>query len=90
MQAVKQLKDVSSVAVKTMSSGRASLSVMTEGRKSILPQIISTLINNGAAIEHVRPKEATLEDVFIAKTGRTLDVDTREIVVRRGGEGGRA
>ncbi len=90
VQAVKALKGVSGVAIKTMASGRASLSVMTEGRRSILPLIISALINNGAAIEHVRPKEATLEDVFIAKTGRTLDVDTREIVMQKGGGSGKA
>ena len=33
--------------------------------------------NNGAALEQIAPTEVTLEDVFIAKTRRTLADDTR-------------
>jgi hypothetical protein len=28
-------------------------------------------------LEHISPATVTLEDVFMAKTGRTLDEDTR-------------
>jgi hypothetical protein len=34
-------------------------------------------MDNGAVLEQIAPTEVTLEDVFIAKTGRTLAEDTR-------------
>ncbi len=90
MKAVQELGGVSKVAVKSESGGKATLSVLTKSDGGLLPQIIDVLMRNGSTILHVRPKEATLEDVFIAKTGRTLDVDTRQIVSQRGAESGRA
>lgn len=38
---------------------------------------VDALKNNGAVLEQIAPTEVTLEDVFIAKTGRTLAEDTR-------------
>jgi ABC-type uncharacterized transport system ATPase subunit len=43
----------------------------------LLPQIIETLTRHGATIQRIAPEEPTLEDVFIARTGRTLAEDTR-------------
>jgi ABC-2 type transport system ATP-binding protein len=51
--------------------------VSSDGRES-LPQIIETLTRSGAVIQKIVPEEMTLEDVFIAKTGRTLAEDTRQ------------
>jgi len=90
LRAVEALQGVTNVAAKTESGGRTNLSVIVKGGGSLLPLIIESLMKNGSSILHVRPKETTLEDVFIAKTGRTLDVDTRQIVQQGGGSGGRA
>jgi hypothetical protein len=40
--------------------------------------LIETLSNEGAVIQRIMPEDVTLEDVFIAKTGRTLAEDTTE------------
>jgi ABC-2 type transport system ATP-binding protein len=45
--------------------------------RSCLPELIEALTRHGAVIQKIIPEESTLEDVFIAKTGRTLAVDTR-------------
>ena len=90
VQAVRELKETSSVVSKTEAGGRTSLAVMVGGNSEALSLIIEALTRNGAKIEHVRTKEVTLEDVFIAKTGRTLDVDTRQIVTEGGAGGGKA
>ena len=42
-----------------------------------LPRLIESLSQSGAVIQRIAPEEITLEDVFIAKTGRTLAEDTR-------------
>src|SRR3989441_3010340 len=77
------------VAVTAGDGGRTKLDVMVENSRAMLPRIIEAVTGNGATVEEIRPKEVTLEDVFVAKTGRTLAVDTRvagEKVVRgRGG-----
>jgi hypothetical protein len=39
--------------------------------------MIEALTTSGALIRKITPEEVTLEDVFIAKTGRTLAEDTR-------------
>jgi hypothetical protein len=38
--------------------------------------LIESLTNSGARIQKISPEETTLEDVFIARTGRTLAEDT--------------
>jgi hypothetical protein len=44
----------------------------------LLPELIRTLYDNQAVIEDIAPAQVTLEDVFVALTGRTLDEDTRQ------------
>ncbi len=77
------------VVVTAEESGHSKLDVMVENSRSMLPKIIEAVMGNGATIEQIKPKEITLEDVFIAKTGRTLAVDTRAVgekaVQSRGG-----
>ena len=41
------------------------------------PELIRALFDNGAVIEDIAPAQVTLEDVFVALTGRTLAEDTR-------------
>jgi ABC-2 type transport system ATP-binding protein len=64
-------------ASRTTQNGGALLTVVTASGREILPQLIETLTQSGAVIRKITPEELTLEDVFIAKTGRTLAEDTR-------------
>jgi len=52
------------------------LTVVTRNGHESLPQMIETLSQSGALIQKIAPEEVTLEDVFVAKTGRTLAEDT--------------
>jgi ABC-2 type transport system ATP-binding protein len=65
-------------ATLTATDGIGMLNVVAKGRTNLLPQIIDTLSQHNATIQKIEPEEVTLEDVFIAKTGRTLAEDTRE------------
>jgi ABC-2 type transport system ATP-binding protein len=64
-------------ATRTAQDGGALLTVVTASGREILPQLIEVLTHTGAIIQKIAPEELTLEDVFIAKTGRTLAEDTR-------------
>jgi ABC-2 type transport system ATP-binding protein len=75
--AVRRLADVEQ-ATRTAKDGGDLLTVVTHNSHQILPQLIAVLSEAGAAILKITPEEVTLEDVFIAKTGRTLAEDTRE------------
>jgi ABC-2 type transport system ATP-binding protein len=57
--------------------GGSQLTVMSSNGKDTLPRLIETLSGAGAVIQRISPEDVTLEDVFIAKTGRTLAEDTR-------------
>ncbi len=52
------------------------LTVVTQNGRQFLPGLIDALSTSGAVIQKIIPQEVTLEDVFIAKTGRTLADDT--------------
>lgn len=75
--AVQQLPQVQQATRSTTNSGNL-LTVVTHNGHAILPQLIEILTANGTLIQNITPQEITLEDVFIAKTGRTLAEDTRE------------
>ena len=53
-----------------------------------LPRIIEAVTTGGASLEFIKPQEVTLEDVFVAKTGRSLAEDTREVVKEASAGGG--
>jgi ABC-2 type transport system ATP-binding protein len=53
------------------------LTVVSSNGCTNLPELIAALTRTGALIQKITPQEPTLEDVFIAKTGRTLAEDTR-------------
>jgi ABC-2 type transport system ATP-binding protein len=63
-------------ATATTENGENKLTVVVQEGQEALSQIITTLHNYGASLKHINPEESTLEDVFIAKTGRTLAEDT--------------
>lgn len=79
-ESVRRMRAVSgvrNVTVTEMDSGLTKLDVACENSRTMLPRIIEAVTGNGASVQFIKPKEVTLEDVFIAKTGRTLSVDTR-------------
>jgi ABC-type uncharacterized transport system ATPase subunit len=76
-EAVRNLPGVSRVA-RTANDGRHQLTVVMKDQRSLLPHLISTLILHDALIQKIAPEEPTLEDVFIAHTGRTLLAQTGE------------
>ncbi len=57
-------------------NGATQLTVVTNNGSNTLPRLIETLGQAQAVIQKITPEELTLEDVFIAKTGRTLAEDT--------------
>lgn len=76
LAAARRLPEVQEIGV-TAETGLTRLSVVTTDPRRALPQLIQTLLAYGASLEHVAPATVTLEDVFLAKTGRTLAEDTR-------------
>jgi len=75
-QAVDGLPGVKRVAV-TNVDGHTQLTVVTDDPNGTLPRLIDTLRAHQAVMQKIAPEEMTLEDVFIARTGRTLADDTR-------------
>ncbi|OGO68908.1 MAG: hypothetical protein A2Z49_05515 [Chloroflexi bacterium RBG_19FT_COMBO_56_12] len=65
-------------ATRDVLNGKELLTVVSASSRESLPQIIEALTRSGAVIQKIVPEEMTLEDVFIAKTGRTLAEDTRQ------------
>jgi len=74
--AVRRLEHVREAAL-TSAADRAELRVVTRQPRLLLPELIRALFDNGAVIEDISPAQVTLEDVFVALTGRTLAEDTR-------------
>jgi ABC-2 type transport system ATP-binding protein len=73
---VKRLEHIREVAL-TTTQGQAELRVVTQQPRLLLPELIHALYDNGALIQDIAPAQVTLEDVFVALTGRTLAEDTR-------------
>ncbi len=74
---MRAVRGIRNVTVTEMDSGLTKLDVACENSRVMLPRIIEAVTGNGASVQFIKPKEVTLEDVFVAKTGRTLSVDTR-------------
>lgn len=64
-------------AVSAAIDGRTQLTIVAQNQRLLLPRLIETLTTHHAVIQKIMPEEVTLEDVFIARTGRTLADDTR-------------
>lgn len=76
-EAVKALPEVLQVT-RNVENGATTLTVVTSRGSSSLSRLIETLSSHGGILQNVSTQEPTLEDVFIARTGRTLAEDTRE------------
>lgn len=64
-------------SVQAAVDGHTQLTVVAQNQRTLLPRLIETLTAHQAVIQKIMPEEITLEDVFIARTGRTLADDTR-------------
>ncbi|UCD92395.1 MAG: ABC transporter ATP-binding protein [Methanobacteriota archaeon] len=87
---VKAIPGVKDAVIKDVKAGKSTLGVMCDNSRKLLPKIMEVLLENEVQIEYIQPQDITLEDVFIAKTGRALSVDTSEVPEEeKGGAGGR-
>ncbi|MBN1991224.1 MAG: ABC transporter ATP-binding protein [Anaerolineae bacterium] len=75
LEAVKRQNDVIKV-VASQSNRLTQLTVFVEDMRQTLPGLMQNLLNHQALLEHISPATITLEDVFMAKTGRALSEDT--------------
>jgi ABC-2 type transport system ATP-binding protein len=77
--ALPALRSLPEVGETTLSNtnGIQELVVVTTDPRRTLPAVIQALYEHGATIEDIAPSHVTLEDVFIALTGRTLAEDTQ-------------
>ncbi len=64
-------------AARSAVDGRTQLTVVVNDQRAMLPRVIEALTAHDALVQKIVPEEVTLEDVFIARTGRTLAEDTR-------------
>ncbi len=76
--AVGALPEVRKVAT-AATNGTTRLSVVSSDGRAVLPKLIEALTENGALVQQIEPEQVTLEDVFVARTGRTLAEDTRVV-----------
>ena len=84
LRAIPGIQDVTAQAE---ANGRTSLAVRCDNSRALLPRMIEAVTSDGASLEFIKPQEVTLEDVFVARTGRTLAVDTSEVVKEAKGGG---
>lgn len=75
LAAVKNQADVLSVATDQVGH-LTQLTVFVKDIRYSLPTLMQNLLNHQALLEHISPATVTLEDVFMARTGRTLNQDT--------------
>lgn len=75
LEAIKSQPDVRNVAV-TQAQQLTQLTVFVADIRQTLPALMQNLLSHHALLEHISPATITLEDVFMAKTGRALSQDT--------------
>lgn len=73
---IEQIKGISSVrkvyTAPSENEENESIKVITDCPDEILPDVVSTIVNNGTKVLSVQLSRVTLEDVFIMLTGRSL------------------
>lgn len=89
VERIRSIPGIRSVTVRDEAEGRVRLAVQCENSRLLLPRMIEAASSDGASLEYIKPQEVTLEDVFITRTGRSLAVDTREVVKEAASGGGR-
>jgi ABC-2 type transport system ATP-binding protein len=76
LEAVRSQADVINLA-SNQNHDLMEVTVFVKDIRQSLPALLQNLLSHQALLEHVSPATVTLEDVFMAKTGRALDQDTR-------------
>jgi ABC-2 type transport system ATP-binding protein len=91
IKSLKELPGVIEAAVTEERAGISKLSIISDNTRKMLPKIMEVLVEKDVQIEYIKPQDVTLEDVFIARTGRALSVDTSELSeTKEKGSGGMA
>ena len=67
----------------------AQISLSVDGGASLLADVVRQLDASGIAISDIALREPTLEDVYLALTGRTIEAPLEEAASTNGGRGGR-
>jgi ABC-2 type transport system ATP-binding protein len=75
--ALEQQPDVINMAT-SQTSNLTQLTIFVADIRQSLPGLMQNLLSHNALLEHISPANVTLEDVFMAKTGRTLNQDTSQ------------
>jgi ABC-2 type transport system ATP-binding protein len=75
LEAVKELAGVLEVGVSQMGH-LTQLTIVVSDMRQALPVLLQKLLQHQALLEQISPAALTLEDVFMAKTGRLLSQDT--------------
>jgi ABC-2 type transport system ATP-binding protein len=89
LAAVRRVDGVKEAALSSESDGSAKVSIiLSSDRSKVLPRLIETLVAMKAELRHIHAQDVTLEDVFVAKTGRSLSVDTKANGANGGKNGG--
>lgn len=78
VEKIQQIPGVLNAALSKLNGteATATLVVVCDNPRAILPNVINTVITTGSSIAFLQTKDVTLEDVFLSKTGRTLAEDT--------------
>jgi ABC-2 type transport system ATP-binding protein len=88
LAAVRALRGVKEAALTAEDDGAARATVILDGdRREVLPRLIEALVSHKAEVRQIRAEDVTLEDVFVAKTGRSLSVDTKAVAANGGRNG---
>jgi ABC-2 type transport system ATP-binding protein len=83
--AVRELEGVKEAALAADPGGAARATIILDGdRRKVLPRLIESLVSMKAEVRQIRAQDVTLEDVFVAKTGRSLSVDTKALAASGG------
>lgn len=72
VEAVRQQTGVRQVGA-TQVGHLTQLTVLVDDLRQILPGLVQNLLSHQSILEHISPTTVTLEDVFMAKTGRALN-----------------
>ena len=76
VQTLREQPTVQLVTVQPQADQRSQLTILVTDIRQCLPLLLHHLFEQQAVIEHIAPATVTLEDVFMAKTGRSLNQET--------------
>lgn len=75
LAAIKKQADVIQV-IASQARDLTQLTVVVQDIRQTLPTLMQNLLAHQSLLEHISPATITLEDVFMAKTGRSLNQET--------------